>query len=226
MVKGNTRVRKRAGASKWAIRLGGLLEGTLDTSAFEYMGGPEPDLGSVQCETEVASYGTVIGLAQEVWDVLLRTEEGAQTLHEDMHKDRKAKEKRREKKQRRKERKAHEAGKPTGKAKSRSYSSSDESSSSSGSSGSSSDARTCTRPAAQGGGGDQNYQRVFETTQHAPGAPSFICVKGEPHFRSRNTGDLVNCARPPKTPCRVCGHCHWYWQGAAYACRGQYAKKQ
>ena len=78
MVKGNIKaVRKRAGASKWAIRLGRIREGALDTSAFESMGGPELDLGSVQCETEVASYGAVIGLAQEVWDVLLRTEEGA-----------------------------------------------------------------------------------------------------------------------------------------------------
>ena len=48
MVKGNIRaIRKRAGASKWAIRLGRILEGALNTSAFESTGGPEPDLGSV-----------------------------------------------------------------------------------------------------------------------------------------------------------------------------------
>ena len=67
MVKGNIgAVRKRAGASKWAIRLGRVLDGALDTSIFEYMGRAEPHLNSVQCETEVASYGAVVGLAQEV----------------------------------------------------------------------------------------------------------------------------------------------------------------
>ena len=57
-----------------------------------------------------------------------------------------------------------------------------------------------------------NYDKLFEDSKDALGAPPFIYVKGVPHFRSKTTGDLVNAGKPPNTPCRSCQKCHWYWR--------------
>jgi hypothetical protein len=82
----------------------------------------------------------------------------------------------------------------------------------------------------RGGGGAakdiSNYDKLFEDSKDALGAPPFIYVKGVPHFRSKTTGDLVNAGKPPNTPCRSCQKCHWYWQGSAVGCHGNTARKR
>jgi hypothetical protein len=227
MTKQNIRaVRKQAGASRWAIRLGRLLENIImDTDDRESNGaGMDVDGWRSQAATEPANGGGKLEVAMEVWSVLLRTEEGAQKLLKDKHREAKARRKRKAKRAEKRERKAKDKGRGGAKGK-RSYSSSESSSASSDFSDSSSDDGGRAARKSSSSSTSPDYQKVFESTQHAPGAPAFVWIKGEPHFRSRNSGDLVNCARQPKTPCRICGHCHWYWQGGAYSCRGQYAKK-
>ena len=217
MTKQNIRaVRKQARASRWAIRLGRLLESIIvDTDDREVnSAGMDVDCGRSQAAMEPGNGGSKLEVAMEVWAVVLHTEEGAQKLLKDKHREAKA----------RRKRKAKDKGHGSGKSK-RSYSSSESSSASSDFTDSSSDGGGHTARKSSSSSMSSDYQRVFESTQHAPGAPAFVWIKGEPHFRSRNSGDLVNCARQPKTPCRICGHCHLYWKGGAYNCRGQYAKK-
>ena len=80
----------------------------------------------------------------------------------------------------------------------RSYSSSESSSGSSDFTDSSSDDGGHAARKSSNSSATSDYQRVFESTQHASRAPAFVWMKGEPHFRSRNCGDLVHCARQPK----------------------------
>ena len=174
----------------------------------------ELDGGRSQCATEPASQGARLEIALDIWSVILRTEDGAQALLKDEYREAKARQKRKAKRADKRERKGKGRG-HAGVKGTRSYSSS-ESSSNGG-------CRLARKPSSSSASPD--YQRDFTSTQHAPGAPAFVWIKGEPHFRSRNSGDLVNCVHQPKTPCRVCGHSHWYWQGGAYSCRGQFAKK-
>ena len=128
-------------------------------------------------------------------------------LLKDRHREAKAKRKRRKKGALKREKKSKERDHPKGKSR--------RSSASSGSLDSSSEGGPRATQSSFSVPSGPNYQRVFETTQHAPGAPAFVWKKGEPHFRSRNSGDLVNCAKQPKTPCRVCGHCQWHWHEGA-----------
>ena len=210
MTKKNIRsVRKQAGASCWAIRLGRIPEGILiHLREADADGAPmELDGGRSQCATEPASQGARLEIALDIWSVILRTEVGAQALLKDKYREAKARQKRKAKRADKRERKGKGRGR-TGRKGTRSYSSSESSSGSSDVSDSSSDAasRPARKPSSSSASPD--YQRVFESAQHAPRAPAFVWIKGELHFRSRNSGDLVNCVRQPKTPCRVCGHRH------------------
>ena len=167
----------------------------------------DPEHG--QCATELVHTGIRMELALVVWSVLLRTEEGAMALLKDQHREAKPKQKRRARRALKWEKKSKERDHSKG-THHRSYSSLTSSLASSGSSDSSSDGGTWATPSLSSAPSGPNYQRVFETTQHAPGAPAFVSIKGKPHLGSRNSGDLVNCARLPKTPCQDCGQCHWY----------------
>ena len=175
--------------------------------------------GRNQCATEPASQGAKLEIALDIWSVVLRTEDGAQALLKDKYREAKARQKRRAKRADKRDRKGKGRNQASAKG-TRSYSSSESSSASSDVTDSSSDGGTHPARKASSSSATPDYQWVFESTQHTPGAPAFVWIKGEPHFRSRNSGDLVNCVRQPKTPCRVCGHCLWYWQGGTYNCRG------
>ena len=192
-------VRKEAGSSKWAIRLGKLLEGDPDFVAVDNEADDPMDES-----VNTAAVG-LLDAAQDVWGIILKIEEGAQALLKDNYCMAKEKQKRKEKKAKKKE-KQH--GRP-GKGR-RSYSSSGGSSSSSESSSDSLDSGV-QRRIAQSLAPTAGYEKTFEATQDAAGAPAFLWIKGEPHFRPRNTRDLIDCSRPPKTPCKVCGHPHLYW---------------
>jgi|Transcript_24976 hypothetical protein len=227
MTKKNIRaVRKQAGASCWAIRLGRLVEDILvEAGDLNADGaGMELDGGRSQCATEPASQGAKLEIALDIWSVVLRTQVGAQAVLKDKYREAKARRTRRAKRADKRDRKgkgrSHASAKGT-----RSYSSSESSSGSSDVMDSSSDGGSRPARKTSGSSATPDYQRVFESTQHTLGAPAFVWIKGEPHFRSRNSGDPVNWVRQPKTPCRVCGHCHWYWQGGAYSCHGHFAKK-
>ena len=217
MTKANVRaVRKQAGASRWVIRLGRMIEHILEAPPLDLhvqMGDIYGDVGP-----PVASYAP-LEMAAEMCEIVLKTEDGAQAPLKDKYRAAKERAKKKEKKARKREKQARK-----GTSGKRSYSLSASSSSSSGSSSDSSMERV--KPTAgKARTATVDYQRFFEATQEAPGAPAFIWIKGEPHFRSRNSGDLINCSRPPKTPCKVCGHAHWYWQGMAHGCKGQFARK-
>ena len=166
----------------------------------------------------VASY-TSLEMAAEMWEIVLKTEDATQALLKDKYWVAKERAKKKEKKARKWEKQVRK-----GTSRKRSYSSLASSSSSSGSSLESSMERV--KPTAgKARATTVDYQRTLEATQEAPEAPAFIWIKGEPHFRSRNSGNLINCSRPPKTLCKVCGHAHWYWQGMAHGCKGQFARK-
>ena len=183
----------------------------------------DPELG--HCATEPVHTGIRMELALEVLSALLGTEEGAMALLKDRHREAKVKQKRQIKRALKREKKSKECDHPKGTSR-RSYSSSASSLASLGTSNSSSDGGPRATSSSSSAPSGPNDQRVFETTQHAPGAPAFVSIKGEPHFRIRNLGDPVNCACQPKTPCCVYGHCHWYRQGGAYNRRGWFAKRQ
>ena len=195
MTKQNIRaVQKQAGASRWAIRLGRLLESIIvDTDEREVnSAGMDVDGGRSQAAMEPANGGSKLEVAMEVWAVVLRTEEGAQKLLKDKHREAKARRKRRAKRAEKRERKAKDKGRGGAKTK-RLYSSSGPSLASSDFTDSSSDGGGPTARKSSSSSMSPDYQRVFESTQHAPGALAFVWIKGEPHFRSRNSGDLVGC---------------------------------
>ena len=195
MTKQNIRaVQKQAGASRRAIRLGRLLESIIvDTDEREVnSAGMDVDGGRSQAAMEPANGGSKLEVAMEVWAVVLRTEEGAQKLLKDKHREAKARRKRRAKRAEKRERKAKDKGRGAAKTK-RLYSSSGPSLASSDFTDSSSDGGGPTARKSSSSSMSPDYQRVFESTQHAPGALAFVWIKGEPHFRSRNSGDLVGC---------------------------------
>ena len=100
-------LRKQARASRWAIRLGRLLEGilleTVDPDADGT--GMEPDGGRSQCATKPASQGAKLEVALDIWSVIPRTEDGAKALLKDKYREAKARQKRRAKKAQRRDRK-------------------------------------------------------------------------------------------------------------------------
>ena len=94
MTKSNIRaVRKQAGASRWAIRLGRFMEGALaNVEAHDVTQETmhlDPELR--QCATQPVHTGIRMKLALEVWSVVLRTEEGAMALFKDRPREAKAK---------------------------------------------------------------------------------------------------------------------------------------
>ena len=127
LTKANVRaVRKQAGASRWAICLGKLLEHMIEEPAAD----ADVAMGDV--------YGTVgpevarfepMELAAELWEIVPRTEDGVQELLRDRYRAAKEKRKKKELKAHKREKKASKSGKGR-----RSYSSSEMSSSSCGSS--------------------------------------------------------------------------------------------
>ena len=139
----------------------------------------------------------------EIWSVVLRTEEGAQALLKGKYREAKVRQKRKAKRAEKRDCKGRDHG---GMKNKPSYSSSESSSGSSDFIDSSSDDGGRAARKSSSSSTTLDCQRVFENTQHASRAPAFVWIKGEPHFQSRNSGDLVNYARQPKTPCRVCGH--------------------
>ena len=67
-----------------------------------------------------------------------------------------------------------------------------------------------TKPKAAGKSAHRHSQLSAHFRGHAGGARGasvHLDQRGAP-LRSRNSGDLINCSRPPKTPCKVCGHAH------------------
>ena len=138
-------------------------------------------------------------MAAELWEIVLKTEDGAPALLKDKYQAAKERAKKKERKARKREKQARK-----GTSGKRSYSSSDTLSLSSRSSSDSSLAHVKST-AGKARSTMVDYQRNFEATQHAHRAPAFIWIKGEPHFRPRNSGDMINCSCPPKTPYMVCG---------------------
>ena len=208
-------VRKQAGTSRWAIRLGRPIKQILEE--------PPPDvdvqMGDVYGDVGPPMAGhESLEMVAELWEIVLKTEDSAQALLKDKYWATKEQEK---------EGVQSALAGETG-------------------------AQRYVREAVlrllrhvvfvfrillafvagarevHGGKGTQHHGQLsahLEATQVAPGALAFSWIKGEPHFRSRNSGDLINCLRSPKTPCKVYGHAHWYWQGMAHGCKGWFACK-
>ena len=200
-------MRKRAGACRWTQKLCRVLE-----SYLKHL--PEAASGKIRAEWHCRGADVSMPehtgdpllhweLALTIWDTILKCDDDAKAMLKEKAKQAKKKEK-----------KARRKGKGKGK---RSHSTRASGSMYCGSSSSDYGPTTSSSSSSSGGrrsGGGavkdiSNYDKLFEDSKDAPGAPPFIYVKGVPHFRSKTTGDLVNAGKPPNTPCRSCQKCHW-----------------
>ena len=48
--------------------------------------------------------------------------------------------------------------------------------------------------------------------------PEFKIMDGVKYFKDK-AGSWNACDKPPKTPCRICGGFHWWWEGPEHGCR-------
>ena len=159
--KSSRAVRKQAGASRWAIRLGRLSEGIVVEAGDLHAEGTAMDLdgGRVECATKPALQGAKPEIALDICYVVLRAECGALALLKDKYREAKGRAKRADKRDSKGKGRSHAGAKGT-----RSYSSSQ------CSSGSSDVTVNCSnggiRPARKplGSSATPHYQRVFEST--------------------------------------------------------------
>ena len=201
-------LRKRASPSRWTQKLCRVPESYLDHL---------PEAASGRVREECASLGVGLGMLEEeegaglhwdlalvIWETILKCDDDAKSILKEKAKQPRKKEKKARKKSKGKGRRSH-----SDRASSSMYcdTSSSDSRSSMSSSSSSSDGR---RGSGKAHKEISNYDKLFEESKDATGAPPFIYVQGIPHFRSKTTGDLVNASKPPNTPCRSCQRCHWY----------------
>ena len=218
-------LRKRAGACRWTQKLCRILESYLKhlpeaaSEAVRAAGhGGGADTSMLGGEGDPLLHWE---LALAIWETILKCDDDAKSVLKDKARNARKKEKKARRKGKSKGKRSHST-----RASGSMYcdsSSSDYGSITSSSSSSSSGGRRSGRGAVKD---ISNYDKLFEDSKDAPGAPPFIYVKGVPHFRSKTTGDLVNAGKPPNTPCRFCLKCHWYWQGSAVGCHGNAARKR
>ena len=218
-------LRKRAGACRLTQKLCRVLESYLrhlPEAASEAVRAAGHDGGADA--SMLGSEGDPLlhwELALAIWETILKCDDDAKSVHKDKARNAKKKEKKARCKGKSKGKRSHST-----RASGSMYcdsSSSDYGSTTSSSSSSSSGGRRSGRGTVKD---ISNYDKLFEESKDAPGAPPFIYVKGVPHFRSKTTGDLVNAGKPPNTPCRSCQKCHWYWQGSTVGCHGNAARKR
>ena len=47
--------------------------------------------------------------------------------------------------------------------------------------------------------------------------PEFKIMDGVKYFKDK-AGSWNACDKPLKTPCRICGGFHWWWEGPEHGC--------
>ena len=172
-------LRKRPGAARWTQKMCRLLEGWIGSDED----GLEHHLGS---------------MIEELWQVLLGCDKSRKDALKSRIKEHEKKRKAKERKQRKKEKKRHKKSmkskrhqKWSSRGSSSGSSFSDNGSSGSGSSPSSMDDSSSSS-------GRSSKSRKSAAPQRPSNQPEFKWIDGKRHFKSRKTGDWVNCEGPPQ----------------------------
>ena len=193
-------MRKRPGAPRWTVKLCRLVERLMEAEESE-------------TETEVST------IIDDVWQLLLDCDKSGKDAVKAKIKEIKKKNKKKAKKQRRKEKKKEmKERRSSRRGKGRRMSSDSESSSTDSSSDSASDTSST---ASSSSSGHHSKRKGRGGTQGSTSQPEFKWIDGKRHFRSKKTGDWVNCENPPKTACPECGGHHWWFDREKHGCKGR-----
>ena len=193
-------MRKRPGAPRWTVKVCRLVERLMEAEESE-------------TATEVST------IIDDVWQLLLDCDKSGKDAVKAKIKEVKKRNKKKVNKQRRKEKKKEmKERRSSRREKGRRRSSDSDLSSTDSSSDSASDTSSS---ASSSSSGRHSKRKSRGGTQGSTSQPEFKWIDGKRHFRSKKTGDWVNCENPPKTACPECGGHHWWFHREKHGCKGR-----